>query len=158
MHSDAQIDPRIAGYLGRALSLELSAVQQYATHASLTERWGMQGASKALRQEVAEESRHVERVVDQMIALGVAPNASQLRPVRLGRTLPELLLAGHALEQEIISLYQDAVAYCARIGDAERRQFFGEILQEELHHAEELANWLRELGSNETSAPSPARA
>lgn len=33
--------PRILGYLGRALSLELTAVQQYMTQASLLELWGM---------------------------------------------------------------------------------------------------------------------
>ena len=36
----AAVHPRILGFLGRALSLELTAVQQYMTQASLVELWG----------------------------------------------------------------------------------------------------------------------
>jgi len=35
------VHPRVLGYLGRALSLEFSAVQQYMTQASLMELWEM---------------------------------------------------------------------------------------------------------------------
>ena len=152
MQSHPRIDPRILGYLGRALSLELSAVQQYMTHASLAERWGMTDVSKALRQEVVEESRHAERIVEQMIALGVAPSASQLRPVRAGNSLRELLLHNHKMEQDIVTLYQDAVAYCSRVGDSERRQFFGQLLEEELHHTKEFADWIERLDGDATPA------
>ena len=147
----------ILGYLGRALSLELCAVQQYMTHAGLAESWGMVEVSKALRQEVVDESRHAERIVAKMIALGVAPNASQLRPVRCGDSLQELLLHDQQLEQTIISLYQDAVAHCTRIGDAECHQFFDALLREELQHAEELARWIRSLGDTAISAPCAAQ-
>ncbi|MEJ2509050.1 MAG: bacterioferritin, partial [Gammaproteobacteria bacterium] len=34
-------DQRVLGYLGRALSLELSAVQQYSTQARLVAAWGL---------------------------------------------------------------------------------------------------------------------
>ena len=40
--------PRVLGYLGRALSLELSAVQQYMTQASLGELWGEGEAAERL--------------------------------------------------------------------------------------------------------------
>ena len=156
MPGHARIDPRILGYLGRALSLELSAVQQYMTHASLAETWGLVEVSKALQQEVVEETGHAERMVKQMLALGVAPNASQLRPVRTGQTLRELLVHDHQMEKEIVTLYMDAVAYCSRAGDTARLQFFDALLQEELHHAEELDNWLRKLGDDTTGAPASA--
>ncbi|KPK38625.1 MAG: hypothetical protein AMJ69_07970 [Gammaproteobacteria bacterium SG8_47] len=152
MPSHPRIDPRILGYLGRALSLELSAVQQYMAHASLADSWGMADVSKALRQEVVEESRHAERIVDQMTALGVAPNASQLRPVSAGTALHELLLHDHKMEQDIITLYQDAVAYCSRVGTSELHEFFAKLLDEELHHAQELAAWLRRLNSSAPAA------
>ena len=40
-----------------------------------------------------------------MLALGVAPGASQLRPVQFGRDLQELLVHDHAFEKELINLY-----------------------------------------------------
>jgi len=59
----AAVHPRVLGYLGRALSLELSAVQQYMTHASLLESWGDQEAADRFRKETVEELRHSELIV-----------------------------------------------------------------------------------------------
>ncbi|MHB1241521.1 MAG: ferritin-like domain-containing protein, partial [Gammaproteobacteria bacterium] len=91
-------DSRILGYLGRALSLELSAVQQYSTQARLAATWGLTRPAERLRTEATEELGHVDRVISRMLALGVAPNASILRPVGLGRDLSELLRQDRALE------------------------------------------------------------
>ena len=42
--------PRVLGFLGRALSLELTAVQQYMTQASLVELWGeLEAAEREVR-------------------------------------------------------------------------------------------------------------
>lgn len=132
---------RVIGYLGRALSFELSAVQQYITHAALAEAWGLTDASQQWRQEVVEEMRHVERIVQRMIALGVAPNASQLRPVRSGATLMDLIELNLHMEAEIVGLYQDATIDCLRSGDRDNGEFFQRLLDEENHHAAELRSW-----------------
>ena len=44
-------DPRVLGYLGRALSLELSAVQLYSTQAQLVASWGLAEPAARLREE-----------------------------------------------------------------------------------------------------------
>jgi bacterioferritin len=80
------VHPRVLGYLGRALSLELSAVQQYMTQASLVELWGDAASADRFRQETVEEMQHAERLVQQMLSLGVAPAASQLKPVSTPRS------------------------------------------------------------------------
>ena len=140
------VDPRILGYLGRALSLELSAVQNYSTQARLAETWGLADAARRFRTEASEELGHVERVISRMIALGVSPNASTLRPAGVGRGLRELLEFDHAFENDLIALYSDAVAYSARAGDQESRVFFEELLAEEKAHAAELRAWIAEIG------------
>ena len=86
----ARIHPRTLGYLGRALSLELSAVQQYMTQASLAEAWGLPEAARRLREETVEEMQHAERIIQRMLALGVAPNGSHLRPAGVSRNLVDL--------------------------------------------------------------------
>ena len=144
--SIANVDQRVLGYLGRGLSLELSAVQLYSTQAKLVDNWGLAEVAGKLSAEAKEELEHAERIISRMLALGVAPNASQLRPVTLGRNLEELLQADHAFEAELVGLYSDAVRHCARIGDHDSRLFFEGLLQEEQGHAEELQRWLQELG------------
>lgn len=143
-------DERVLGYLGRALSLELSAVQLYSTQSMLVASWGLSDVADKFRAESREEMGHAERIISRMLALGVAPNASQLRPVRLGRNLQELLQADYEFENELISLYDNATRYCVTIADYDNRLFFEALLNEEKAHAAELTQWLQELKRTDT--------
>jgi bacterioferritin len=142
----ASIHPRTLGYLGRALSLEYSAVQQYMTQAALAEAWGLGEAADRFRRETVEEMQHAERLVKRMLGLGAAPNASQLRPAGVARSLVDLLLQDAVLEAEIVALYDEATTFCRRIADHENAEFFNALLQDEQHHAAEIEQWLEALG------------
>jgi len=144
-------DQRILGYLGRALSMELSAVQLYSTQAKLVENWGLAEVAGKLSAEAGEELAHAERIISRMLALGVAPNASQLRPVHLGRNLQELLQANHAFESEVVRLYEDAVRHSAGVGDHDSRLFFEALHAEERQHARHMLDWLRQLQDTGTA-------
>jgi bacterioferritin len=154
----ANSDPRVLGYLGRALSLELSAVQMYSTQARLVAAWGLAAAAERLSDEATEELGHADRIIARMLALGAAPNASQLRPVKLGRSLPELLQHDYTFENELVKLYDDATRHCARIGDHDNRVFFETLLSEEKAHANELVQWLAELERPSSTASNEHRA
>lgn len=143
--STVRSDQRILGYLGRALSLELSAVQMYSTQARLVATWGLDEPARRLRDEAHEEMQHVERIIARMLALGVAPNASQLRPVQLGNDLQSLLQSDLAFENELVKLYSDAARHGSRIGSHDDRVFFQALLEEEQAHARELVQWMQEL-------------
>jgi bacterioferritin len=140
-----QADQTVLGYLGRALSLELSAVQLYSTQARLADRWGLAEVAAKFSAEAGEELRHADRIISRMLALGVAPNASQLRPVRLGSNLQQLLMHDYAFEKELVSLYEAATRHCARTGDHDGRVFFEALLGEEQEHAKDLEQWLQQL-------------
>jgi bacterioferritin len=146
----AAAHPRVLGYLGRALSLELSAVQQYMTHASLAERWGDADAAQRFRQETVEEMQHAERLVRRMLALGVAPAASQLRPVGHAPDLLGLLRLNGQLEAALIEHYDQAVRFCKQIGDQENEALFRELWSDEQHHDQDLALWMQSLISSES--------
>lgn len=141
----APLHPQTLGYLGRALSLEFSAVQTYLTQGSLAESWGLAEAADRFRAETVEEMRHAERLVQHMLALGVAPNASALRPAAVGRSLRDLLLQDARLESEIVGLYAQALAFSHRIGDQASAALFQSLLADEVHHAREIDDWLAEL-------------
>jgi bacterioferritin len=141
----AATDQTVLAYLGRALSLELSAVQMYSTQARLVATWGLDAAARRLRDEAHEEMQHVERIIGRMLALGAAPNASLLRPVRLGSDLLSLLQVGFAFEKEVVRLYRGAVEHGARTGSHDDRVFFQTLLEEEEAHASELVQWMRQV-------------
>ena len=138
-------DERVLGYLGRALSLELSAVQLYSTQSKLVASWGFTDVAEKFRKESLEEMQHAERIISRMLGLGVAPNASQLRPVKLGRNLQELLQHDYVFENELIGLYDNATRYCASIADHDNRMFFEALLNEEKAHADDLEKWLQQI-------------
>jgi len=152
----AAVHPRVLAFLGRALSLELSAVQQYMTQACLVELWGDLNAATRFREETVEELQHAERIVQRMLALGVAPASSQLRPVQDAVDLIGLLSLNATLENDLINHYSDATSFCVMIGDDENANFFRALWNEELHHGQELHSWLESLATN--GAPSKERA
>jgi len=142
------VHPRVLGYLGRALSLEYSSVQQYMTHASLVELWGQTDAAERFRQETVEEIRHSERIVQQMLQLGVAPAASQLRPVRAASNLAQLLRLNMELEADLIQHYAEATRFCLMMRDEANGSFFRHLWEEEQQHEVDLDIWLQELDRN----------
>ena len=147
MHANV-VDQKVLGYLGRALSLELSAVQLYSTQARLVSNWGLDKAAEQLRQEAREETEHAERIIARMLALGAAPGASQLRPVKLGPDLVTLLKFNRDFEQHLVKLYQQAASYCSAKGISNDRVFFQTLLEEEREHAAALSQWIASLEAN----------
>jgi bacterioferritin len=151
------VHPRVLGYLGRALSLELTAVQQYLTQATLTEAWGDGDAARRFRQEMLEEMGHAETLVRHMLSLEVAPAASQLRPAAHGPDLASLLRHDLALEDDLVNLYAEASRFCLLHGDTGNQQLFQRLLDDEQHHAEGLAAWLGSLNRAAVTSPDRAR-
>lgn len=140
-------DQKVLGYLGRALSLELSAVQLYSTQARLVAGWGLDKVADKLRAEAREETEHAERIIARMLFLGAAPGASQLRPVKLAKDIVSLLKLNHEFEMEIVKLYRDASNYCLRMGQHQEYIFFQSLLEEEEQHATDIRRWLQTLES-----------
>jgi len=135
------VDAEVLGYLGRALSMEMSAVQQYLTLSRLLRLRGFDDIASHFHQEANDELAHADRIIGRMLVLGVAPNMTQLRPAQLGESLPELMASAEELENHIVSLYQKAVAHCHSINDFDNHLFFDALLKEEQQHASSIANW-----------------
>lgn len=134
-------DLRLIGLLSRALNHELSAVQQYLAQATLTALWGMEAESKRFREDVHAELRHAEQLMETLLSYGVAPGAAQLSPVRMGRTLAEMLAMDRVLEVEAVRIYEEAVRYCERIRAAQVCALLSKILEDEVAHIKELDEW-----------------
>ncbi len=132
------VDPRTLGWLTRALTHEMSAVQQYLAQSVLARLWGDEALAKHLRNEASEELEHAERLMERLILLGVAPSAGTLPPVRLGRSVQDLLAADRVLEVDAVRLYQEASAHAQRMRDPDTAALLDSILGEELAHVHEL--------------------
>jgi bacterioferritin len=143
------MDPRLLGYLNRALGHEMAAVQQYMAQSRLCDLWQLADYCSHFHQDVIEELGHVASLTDALLKLGAAPNATQLPPVRLGRTLEEMLAIDRVLEVEAVRLYEEAAAYCVRVRDVAHHALFQQILNDELGHLQELDRMESDLRSKE---------
>jgi bacterioferritin len=132
------VDPRTLGWLSRALTHEMGAVQQYLAQSVLARLWGDEALAEHLRHEAVEELEHAERLMERLILLGVAPSAGNLPPARLGRGVMDLLAADRVLEVDAVRLYQEAVAHARRMRDADSAALLEDILAEEVRHVSSL--------------------
>jgi bacterioferritin len=136
------VDPRTLGWLARALTHEMSAVQQYLAQSVLARLWGDAALAAHLRHEASEELEHAERLMERLIRMGVAPSAGSLPPARLGRSVADLLASDRKLEVDAVRLYQEAVAHTRRMRDPDSTALLEGILGEELAHVRELDNMM----------------
>jgi len=132
------VDPRTLGWLSRALTHEMAAVQQYLAQSVLARLWGDYALSSQLRREAVEELQHAERLMERLIVLGIAPSAGNLPPARLGRTVDEMVAADRVLEVDAVRLYEQAVTHAERMRDADSAALLKGILAEEIAHVREL--------------------
>ena len=142
------VDPRTLGWLARALTQEMSAVQQYLAQSVLARLWGDEALARHLRDEAVEELEHAERLMERLILLGVAPSAGNLPPARLGRSVEDLLASDRRLEVDAVRLYQEAAAHARRMRDADSAALLEDILGEELAHVQALDGMLAGQGQD----------
>ncbi len=144
METDARMNPRILGYLGRALSLEFSAGQHYLAQASLANARGEGEFAEGFVALANEEFTHASQITDRMVAHGALPSGSVLRPATPAGDILEALRSCEQREAELIAIYAEASQYCANIGAGEDHQLFARLHQEEQTQLERVGRWLAE--------------
>jgi bacterioferritin len=140
-------DPRTLGWLNRALTHELTAVQQLLAQSVLVKLWGDESMSQMLHQEATEELAHAQRLMERLITLGVAPAAGGLSVARLGRNVKELLLANREIEIEAVRVYQEGLLHANRMRDTETAELMLSILNEEKQHFAHLQTMITEINT-----------
>ncbi|SEQ88843.1 bacterioferritin [Nitrosomonas sp. Nm51] len=132
------VDSRTLGWLTRALTHEMSAVQQYLAQSILARLQGDPIQEEKFRQDAIEELEHAERLMERLILCGVAPSAGNLMPARLGRNQDELLMFNRMLEVNAVHLYQDALSHAQRMRDEETAALLESILNDEITHINKI--------------------
>lgn len=142
------VDPRTLGWLSRALTHEMGAVQQYLAQSVLARLWGDEALAEHLHHEAIEELEHAARLMERQILLGVAPSAGNLPPARLGRRVADLLAADRVLEVDAVRLYREALAHAQRMRDADSAALLDGILNDELAHVRTLDEMMSKGGGH----------
>ncbi|XTI73299.1 ferritin-like domain-containing protein [Acidithiobacillus sp. AC3] len=143
-----RLHPRIAGFLGQALSHEFLAVQQYLVQSRLCRLWGWQDWAESFARESREELEHAGLLSDQLLRMGIAPSAGTLRPSRPGRDLREMLDQDVAIEWSAVELYAEALDFSQRMRDERTASLFAQLLEDEKGHLVHLQETISSLGTH----------
>ncbi|MCQ4347965.1 bacterioferritin [Pseudomonas stutzeri] len=128
----------VIDYLKTLLKGELAARDQYFIHSRMYQDWGFTRLYERLDHEMVEETEHADALLQRILFLEGVPDMTP-DPVRVGRTVPEMLKTDLALEYEVRAALAKGIALCEQHRDYVTR----EILEKQLHDTEEdHAYWL----------------
>ena len=87
-----------------------------------------------------QEMKHAEDFAERILYLGGEPTTKPDAEIRKGMSIPEMLEADVALEEQAVEMYNAAARACEEAGDHTTAQLFIRILAEEEDHVDLFGN------------------
>ncbi|MBQ95449.1 MAG: bacterioferritin [Actinobacteria bacterium] len=131
-------DEKVIEFLNKALTNELTAINQYWLHYRVLADWGVTKLAEYERHESIDEMKHADVLAERILFLNGLPNFQAIHKLKVGETVEEILKADLAVEMEAIPLLKDAIAYCDEVRDYTTREIFERILESEEEHVDFL--------------------
>jgi bacterioferritin len=131
-------DAKVIEALNKALTIELTAINQYFVQAKMLKNWGYLSLAKKMHEESIGEMKHADKIIERVLFLEGIPNIARYDVIRVGTTVPEQLSNDLKLETAGVKAYNEAIALCVKAGDNGTR----ELLEGILVSSEEHVDWL----------------
>ena len=131
-------DAKVIEFLNKALTNELTAINQYWLHYRMLDNWGVHKLAEYEKHESLDEMRHADTLAERILFLDGLPNFQALGKLRIGESIEEVLKCDLDLEHEAIPLLKEAIAHCEHVRDYVSREIFERILESEEEHVDFL--------------------
>jgi bacterioferritin len=131
-------DPQVIEALNRALTIELTAINQYFCQAKMCKNWGYMKLAKKHYEESMGEMKHAEMLIDRILFLEGVPEIARYDVIKVGTDVKEQFTNDLALEMKGVKLYNETIELCAKLKDNGSRELIEPILVE----SEEHVDWL----------------
>ncbi|NOU20939.1 MAG: bacterioferritin [Methyloglobulus sp.] len=139
-------DAKVIEFLNKALTNELTAVNQYFLHARMYKNWGFSKLNEKEYHESIDEMKHADQLIERILFLEGLPNLQNLGKLMIGENPEEMLRCDLKLELEAIPPLREAIAYCEQIKDYISREVFERILENEEDHVDWLETQFELIG------------
>jgi bacterioferritin len=131
-------DPRILEALNWALTIELTAINQYFCQAKMCKNWGYMVLAQKHYEESLGEMKHADRLIDRILFLEGVPEIARYDVIRVGTDVKEQFENDLALEMKGVQHYNAGIALANEVHDSGTRELLASILIE----SEEHVDWL----------------
>jgi bacterioferritin len=131
-------DKKVIQYLNKALTVELTAINQYFLHARMFRNWGLLALGKHEYEESVEEMHHADKLIERILFLEGLPNLQNLNKLMIGENAPECLAGDLKLERGGHALYVEAIAHAESVRDYVSRDLLAGIQKETEDHIDYL--------------------
>jgi bacterioferritin len=130
--------PEVIEALNRALTVELTAINQYFCQAKMCQNWGLTHLGKKHYEESIGEMKHAEKIIERILFLEGVPEIARYDVIRVGSDVKEQLENDLKLELGGVHHYRETIDLCNRVKDHGTRELLDGILVE----SEEHVDWL----------------
>jgi bacterioferritin len=133
-----QGNPQVIDALNRALTIELTAINQYFCQAKMCKNWGFMKLAGKHYEESIGEMKHAEKIIDRVLFLEGTPEIARYDVIRVGTDVKEQFENDLQLEMGGVKAYNELVDLCIKVKDNGTHKLALEIL----HDSEEHVDWL----------------
>ena len=127
-------EAKVIESLNQLLADELTAISQYMVHSEMCDNWGYGKLHKAIEKQAIDEMHHAEWLIGRIIFLEGTPVVSKLNPLKIGKTVPEMVANDKEAELGAVRAYNAGVRVAVEIGDEASADLMRRILKDEEDH------------------------
>ncbi len=131
-------NPEVIEALNWALTVELTAINQYFCQAKMCKNWGFTKLAQKHYHESLGEMKHAEMLIDRILFLEGVPEIARYDVIRVGTDIKEQFQNDLQLEMKGVQSYNNLIELCSRVKDNGSRDLVEPILRE----SEEHVDWL----------------
>jgi len=129
---------RIIEGLNQALTIELTAINQYFCQSKMCKNWGYTKLASKHYAESIGEMKHAEKLIDRILFLEGIPEIARYDVIRVGSDVPEQFKNDLNLETRGVHAYNNLIDLCCQLKDHGTR----EIIEPILADSEEHVDWV----------------
>ncbi len=121
-------------FLNSLLADELTVINQYMVHSEMCANWGYRKLHAAIRKQAMDEMHHAEWLIERIIFFECSPTVSKLNPIKIGKTVSEIISNDDVSELEVVRSYNDAIKLAMEVSDQGSVDLLTKILKMEEGH------------------------
>lgn len=137
----------VVAELNRALTNELTAVNQYFLHARMYDDWGFAKLGKKTYEESIGEMKHADALIKRILMLEGLPNLQDMHKLQIGENVPEGLQADLNVERRGRECLIKGIETCETKKDYVSRDLLRHILEDTEEHIDYLETQLQLIES-----------